>query len=145
MTTGTRPVPIGQANGRAVPVPSGMPKAVWSGQPTLGEVVGQRYLGRIVVEVFGAGGQTAFIPADTRAFAGRAIGALRSRGPFKVTGDPWPAAPIMGPSHSHGAFAGRVVVELWDGATTVAVSKGAANPSELAQSAVRALLNTIAG
>jgi hypothetical protein len=130
-------VPSSPGQARRVPPGSSVP-SVWTNSPTLGNVPGQQYLGRVVVEVFDSGGH-ASVPAARSPLIGRAIAALESQSAFPATPASWPVSPIMGSDPSFGAYRGRVVAEIWDAAVNVAITAASGSVAHLIQAAARDL------
>ena len=130
-TTGEQPRP-------APKIPN-VSSAVWAGAPTLGAVPGERYQGRIVVEIGSNGGQVNFMPIATRQLVGRATAALNSSQSFPATPALWPAIPITGSVRGGGTFEGRIVIELWDTTTNVAVTLESGSQPALVQRSLQAI------
>ena len=86
-----------------------MPAAVWGLAPTPGEVPGERFLGRIVVEV-GIG--IVFTPSEAEELVTRAVEALGREMAFPLAGAPRPDVSMMRPDAPAEEFRGRVVIEL---------------------------------
>lgn len=117
---------------------------VWSTNPTLDAVSGESYQGRIVFELYRNAGddQTLFTPGTMTQpqFRQQALTALQSQTSPARTPAVWPSTPITGGSApDSGPYLGRVVVELWDSTTNVAVTAVDANGQDLVQRAIQDL------
>jgi hypothetical protein len=113
-----------------------VPAAVWGLAPTLGDVPGERFLGRLMVE---AGIGVVATPSEARDLARRAADALDGAIDFPLTGAPWPDLPIMRPDAPPGAFRGRVVVELWERSVLIAVTPTTVPVGDLVAEAIEVL------
>jgi hypothetical protein len=112
---------------------------VWAHAPTLGDVPGEVYSGRFVVELVGDQEQVATIGAQTRLWT-QAVAALReATPPLPRETALWPSEPIMARRLSSQAYFGRIVVELWTRTTNVAASPTPLSPAELIRRATRGL------
>jgi hypothetical protein len=120
------------------PVPAGASVAVWSRTPTLGNVAGQAYLGRIVLEMYDKSNYTAVMGADG-GLVGRAPAALRAQRSFAHESGVWPRGPIMGRNPGDLSYQGRAVIEFWSRTTNVAISVTTGTPGNVVQRAIQAL------
>lgn len=121
-----------------VPPPAGIPGALWGDGPTLGTVPGQTYHGRIVAELWQnpAADQALYQPSTVRQhqFLEQRLAALEGQGSFSPTPDIWPPMPLTVFSlPDSGLYLGRVVIELWDSTTHVAVTSVNASAKDLVQ------------
>lgn len=92
----------------------------WRSTPLLGDAPGERYLGRIVVEL---GGGVVFMPSQNYALIRRAIAALEARDSFPLVEFLEPGEPLLSPPFKErGTYRGGVVVELWDTTANVAIA-----------------------
>lgn len=103
--------------------------SIWSSEPMLEKGPGQHYCGRVVIEVWDEG-EFIFFPTDPYRLD-QALMTLRKIDGQKVSSvTPWSNEPVMGELPEQ-TFRGRVVVELWDNHTAVAIT-GIDTPKNLA-------------
>lgn len=123
---------------RPAPRAPGVDPAVWSHRPTLGNVSGERFRGRIVIEVYKAGADVAFIGTTLEAASTAAVFLKQQELP-PVTSPMWPNQPIMATAAAGSDYLGRVVVELWDRTARLGASAVRSSIPELGRLALLAL------
>jgi len=119
--------------------PVGPNASIWSAHPMLGDVPGQNYQGRVVVELWDEGGSRFLNAGVSKETLEPALRILRNTDQMPViTNTPWSSEPAIG-TVSDKTFRGRVVIELWDSNAQVAIT-GSSPVWELARRALDELL-----
>ncbi len=136
MSASTAPTAVAPPPGRAERA-VGPASPGWSATPLLGDAPGERYVGRIVVEL---GGGVVFMPSQTQAMIQRAVTVLDAGRSFPVASFALAGEPVLDRSlAARGEYRGAVIVELWDRTTNVAVAPGASAAESSAREAVAIL------
>lgn len=116
--------------------PTGPNATIWLDKPALAQMSDQNYLGRFVAEVWDEG-EFVFLENDPY-LLDKTLVALRGINDMNVlTATPWTDEPVMGEVQNR-AYRGRVVIEIWDRHTSIAVT-GSGSPTDLAERAISRL------
>ncbi len=95
-------------------------RTLWLDEPVLGDIPGQTFLGRVVLEVWEKGELFFWqrLTDDNRVIP-RAVSALLANKPEQTKKSPWTIEPALGNLEEQ--FLGRVVVEVWNRQSYISV------------------------